>query len=143
MMAARSGSVLIKQLSLVERHESARQKSEAARERDAPAVDAVEQCHAEDWGGVDLGAGSYPIDDAVRFRRNRSDNERNRRLRHGGRHRARTGVSRSALRAALFVASGILLAAAGVVGDRRLRHPVFTQQNHLNPLPSTGIALPV
>ena len=55
------------------------------------------------------------------FRRNRSDNERNRRLRHGGRHRARTGVSRSALPAALFVASGILLAAAGVAGDRRLR----------------------
>jgi uncharacterized protein YbjQ (UPF0145 family) len=43
---------------------------------------------------------------AVRFRRNRPDDERDRRLRHGGRHRARTGVSRSVLRAALFVASG-------------------------------------
>jgi len=28
----------------------------------------------------------------VRFRRNRPDDERDRRLRHGGRHRGRTGV---------------------------------------------------
>ena len=52
-------------------------------------------------------------DDALRFRRNRADDERNRRLRHGGRHRARTGVNRSVLRAALFVVCGILLTAAG------------------------------
>jgi hypothetical protein len=52
-------------------------------------------------------------DDAVRFRRNRPDDERNRRLRHSGGHRARTGVNRSVLRIALFLTCGMLLAAAG------------------------------